>query len=117
MLRAEERAGGEAIVVSPFRVTLGDEYQGTFTTLGAALRATRWLRLALLPEVDVRQGLGWGPVQLLEDEPRVEDGPGLVGGPRGPGGRRADAPCGQGTVAGGRRTCASTAARDPTRRP
>ena len=76
LLRAEEHAGGAAIVVSPFRVTLGDEYQGTFTTLGAALRATRWLRLALLPEVDVRQGVGWGPVQLLEDEPRVEDGPG-----------------------------------------
>ena len=55
---------------------LGDEYQGTFTTLGVALRATRWLRLSLLPDVDVRHGIGWGPVQVLEDEPRVEDGPG-----------------------------------------
>jgi hypothetical protein len=40
------------------------------------LRATRWLRLALTPEVDVRQGVGWGPVETLQDDPRVEDGPG-----------------------------------------
>ena len=76
MLRAEEAAGGETLVVSPPRVTVGDEYQGIFTTLGVALRATRWLRTSLLPDVDVRHGLGWGPVQVLEDEPRVEDGPG-----------------------------------------
>ena len=76
LLRAEERAGGEPMVVSPPRVTVGDEYQAIFTTLGAALRATRWLRISLLPDVDVRHGIGWGPVQVLEDEPRVEDGPG-----------------------------------------
>ena len=76
LLRAEERAGGETLVVSPPRVTVGDEYQGIFTTLGVALRATRWLRFSLLPDVDVRHGVGWGPVQVLEDEPRVEDGPG-----------------------------------------
>ena len=64
------------LLASPLRVTAGDEYQGTFTTLGGALRATRWLRLALLPDVDVRHGLGWGPVELLDEEPRIEDGPG-----------------------------------------
>jgi hypothetical protein len=26
--------------------------------------------------VDVRQGLGWGPVEVLGEEPRIEDGPG-----------------------------------------
>ena len=76
LLSAEERDGEAALVVSPLRITAGDEYQGTFTRLGVALRVTRWLRLALLPEVDVRHGLGWGPVQVLAEDPRVEDGPG-----------------------------------------
>ena len=79
LLRVEEQqAAPEAgrMVVVPLWITAGDEYQGVFATVGAALRATRWLRLALLPEVDVRQGIGWGPVDVLEDDPRVEDGPG-----------------------------------------
>jgi hypothetical protein len=76
LLRTEERESGAPLVVTPLRVTAGDEYQGTFTTLGGALRATGWLRLALMPDVDVRHGLGWGPVEVLEDDPRVEDGPG-----------------------------------------
>jgi hypothetical protein len=76
LLRAEERETGVSILVSPLRVTAGDEYQGTFTTVGGALRTTGWLRLALMPDIDVRHGLGWGPVEILDDEPRVEDGPG-----------------------------------------
>ncbi|MDN5893836.1 MAG: SatD family protein [Nocardioides sp.] len=60
----------------PLRVTAGDEYQGTFGRLGDALAATLRLRLALLPELDVRHGIGEGPVVLLQREPRVEDGPG-----------------------------------------
>ena len=63
-------------VVAPLRFTVGDEYQGSFATLGAALEATRLIRLALLPEVDVRHGIGWGPVEVLAEDPRVEDGPG-----------------------------------------
>ena len=62
--------------VTPLRITVGDEYQGAFATVGAALQATLRLRLALLPEHDVRHGVGWGPVRVLEREPRVEDGPG-----------------------------------------
>ena len=58
----------------PFRVTVGDEYQGCFDALGPALAASLHLRLALVPDVDVRHGLGWGPVQQLDGE--VEDGPG-----------------------------------------
>ncbi len=60
----------------PLRIGLGDEFQGIFTSLGAAVAATLRLRLALLPDVDVRQGIGWGRVQVLSEEPRVEDGPG-----------------------------------------
>lgn len=60
----------------PLRIGVGDEFQGIFATLGDAVAATLRLRLALLPDVDVRQGIGWGGVQVLADEPRVEDGPG-----------------------------------------
>ncbi|QBR91537.1 SatD family protein [Nocardioides euryhalodurans] len=62
--------------VTPLRITVGDEYQGAFAALGDAVRATLRLRLALAPEADVRHGLGWGEVTVLEERPRVEDGPG-----------------------------------------
>lgn len=62
--------------VAPLRVTVGDEYQGGFATVGAAARATLRLRLALAPDVDVRHGIGWGETTVLQVEPRVEDGPG-----------------------------------------
>jgi hypothetical protein len=61
---------------TPLRVTVGDEYQGAFATVGDAVRATLRLRLLLGPEIDVRHGIGWGAVGMLSDEPRVEDGPG-----------------------------------------
>ena len=58
------------------RLTVGDEYQGAFPTLGHALRATLALRLALLPGTDVRHGIGFGPVRTLDPRSRIEDGPG-----------------------------------------
>jgi hypothetical protein len=59
--------------VVPLRLTVGDEYQGGFATVGEAVRATLRLRLAL--GSDVRHGIGWGAADLLQDSPRVEDGP------------------------------------------
>lgn len=61
--------------VHPLRLTVGDEYQGAFADVGAAVRATLRLRLEL-PEDDVRHGIGWGAVDVLQAEPPVEDGPG-----------------------------------------
>lgn len=61
---------------TPFRITVGDEYQGGFATVAEAVRATLRIRLALAPGTEVRHGIGWGEVDLLQDEPRVEDGPG-----------------------------------------
>jgi hypothetical protein len=61
---------------TPLRITVGDEYQGSFATVGAAIATALRVRLALLPEADVRHGVGWGEVTVLADEPRVEDGPG-----------------------------------------
>lgn len=66
----------EVAPVTPLRITIGDEYQGCFRSVGAALDAALRLSLALAPHVDVRHGIGFGPVRVLEEEPRVEDGPG-----------------------------------------
>lgn len=67
---------GDRRPVTPLWITAGDEYQGCFTTVGAALHATFRLRLALAPDVDVRHGVGWGVVSVLGKRPHVEDGPG-----------------------------------------
>lgn len=58
----------------PLAVTAGDEFQGSFATVGQALHATTWLRL-VHDDVDVRHGVGWGGVEVLTAAPRVEDGP------------------------------------------
>lgn len=60
----------------PLRITVADEFQGIFPGLGAVVRAALHVRVAMLPESDVRHGIGWGEVSVLEEEPRVEDGPG-----------------------------------------
>ena len=65
-----DRFGGD------LRLTVGDEYQGAFPSVGHALRATLALRLALLPGADVRHGIGRGPVETLDAGARIEDGPG-----------------------------------------
>jgi len=62
--------------VTPLRITVGDEYQGAFETVGAAIQATFRLRIALDPVVGVRHGISWGATRVLRDDPRVEDGPG-----------------------------------------
>lgn len=71
-----DAANGELEPTTPLRITVGDEFQGAFATVGAALHAAFWLRLELLPDADLRHGIGWGDVSVLETAPRVEDGPG-----------------------------------------
>jgi len=82
--RALHRAVEQALVsvnevipsVTELRITVGDEFQGSYATLGAAIEAALRVRLALLPTADVRVGIGRGPVQLLDAERGIEDGPG-----------------------------------------
>lgn len=75
-----DRANAELAPVVPLRITVGDEFQGCFATLGEALHATLWLRLHLTVDAglqhDLRHGVGWGRVAVLSEVPRVEDGPG-----------------------------------------
>ena len=57
--------------------TVGDEFQGAFATLGQAVSATFLVRLALLPEIDVRCGLGHGELTIHDASrtPLLQDGP------------------------------------------
>lgn len=58
----------------PFRVTVGDEFQGVCDDLGQALGATLVIRVRMAASADVRHGIGWGHIQALDE--RVQDGPG-----------------------------------------
>ncbi|CAM3222691.1 SatD family protein [Nocardioides dubius] len=58
------------------RITVGDEYQGAFASLAEAVRASLALAVRIGEHYDVRHGIGWGEVAELQQEPRVEDGPG-----------------------------------------
>jgi hypothetical protein len=60
----------------PPAFTVGDEFQGSYPTVGAALDAALALRLAVGPEVDVRFGIGWGTVTILDADAGIQDGPG-----------------------------------------
>ena len=70
-----ETVNGLTDPVVPMRITVGDEHQGVFATLGAALAASMLLRLTMLPDHDIRHGIGRGALEVLAEEPRVEDGP------------------------------------------
>ncbi len=58
------------------RITVGDEFQGTVPSVGAATSLTLALRLALLPEHDLRCGIGRGATAVLDPAAGIEDGPG-----------------------------------------
>lgn len=72
--RALDEVAGDAI--DPPTFTVGDEFQGAFATVGLAIDAALSLRLAVAPEIDVRFGLGWGAVTMLDEAAGIQDGPG-----------------------------------------
>jgi hypothetical protein len=62
--------------IDPPAFTVGDEFQGSYPTLGAAIDAALTIRLLLAPEIDVRFGIGWGTVTVLDAQAGIQDGPG-----------------------------------------
>jgi len=62
--------------IDPPAFTVGDEFQGSYPTVGAAIDAALTLRLLLAPETDVRFGIGWGAVAILDANTGIQDGPG-----------------------------------------
>jgi DNA-binding CsgD family transcriptional regulator len=65
-------------VQQDFQPTVGDEYQGACANLHDAVLAALLVRLSLLPEVDVRCGIGHGSVTVHDADrvPLLQDGPG-----------------------------------------
>ncbi|MEB3982613.1 SatD family protein [Mycobacterium sp. 663a-19] len=62
--------------LDPPAFTVGDEFQGSYPTLGAAIDAALTVRLLLAPEIDIRFGIGWGAVTVLDADAGIQDGPG-----------------------------------------
>ncbi len=63
--------------VRPFAAVVGDEFQGAFPTLRAALAATLLVRLALPAVLDLRFGLGLGEVEEIPSTSgSLSEGPG-----------------------------------------
>ncbi len=69
---------GRVAAAQPLEPTVGDEFQGAFDRLADAVTAALMVRLELLPEVDVRCGLGFGEVTVHDPDrrPVLQDGPG-----------------------------------------
>ncbi|WP_085239730.1 SatD family protein [Mycobacterium europaeum] len=62
--------------IDPPSFTVGDEFQGSYPALGGAIDAALTVRLLLAPDIDVRFGLGWGAVTVLDADAGIQDGPG-----------------------------------------
>ncbi len=65
-----------ANAIHPPAFTVGDEFQGSYPTVGAAIGAALSLRLAVAPGLDVRFGIGWGAMTVLDADAGIQDGPG-----------------------------------------
>ena len=65
----------EVEALEPLAVTVGDEFQGLYATLGDALAVTLRVRLALGDVTDCRCGVGRGATTRLQTGPVVQDGP------------------------------------------
>ncbi len=65
------------LATRPLSPTVGDEQQGVYPTLDAALAATLLIRLALPAGLDLRFGLGIGQMgEIRSGERRLAEGPG-----------------------------------------
>jgi hypothetical protein len=62
--------------IDPPKFAVGDEFQGSYPTAGAAIDAALALRLSVSPNIDVRFGIGWGAAAILDAETGIQDGPG-----------------------------------------
>ncbi len=74
LTRALDDVAGDAVDAPAF--TVGDEFQGSYASVGAAIAAALALRLAVAPEVDIRFGIGWGGATMLDRDTGIQDGPG-----------------------------------------
>ena len=76
VVRAVAATNDAVAALHPLRLTVGDELQGVYPTLGAALAASYSLRLGLAPRWDARFGIGGGEVTVIDEGLGIQDGPG-----------------------------------------
>lgn len=77
LVNALSRANGSEHVVQPLHPSLGDEFQGATRSLADGVRLALLLRLDLLPDVELRTGIGLGPYAVFDraSRPLSQDGP------------------------------------------
>lgn len=77
VVSALERVDEMVPSVQHLEVTIGDEFQGAYATIGDATLAALLVRLELLPAIDTRYGLGWGARTVFDParRPLSQDGP------------------------------------------
>lgn len=74
LLRAIDQVNETMPALDGLRPTVGDELQGVYPTLGAALSALYRLRLFVAPGVDLRAGIGGGELRVIDAERGIQDG-------------------------------------------
>lgn len=74
LLDAIEQTNAKVSQLDPLRVTVGDEIQGVYATLGDALAATFALRNIIADTTDIRFGMGGGAVRVVDAERGIQDG-------------------------------------------
>lgn len=74
LVGAIERTNASVPHLHPLRVTVGDEVQGVYATMGDALRASLVLRDGLFDTADMRFGIGGGDVRIIDEERGIQDG-------------------------------------------
>ena len=77
---AEGLAEVASTATDPPAFTVGDEFQGSYPSVGAAIDAALGIRLDVGPDIDVRFGIGWGEVTILDPSTGIQDGPGTTDG-------------------------------------
>ena len=97
--KALVRANAAVPAVTELRITVGDEFQGAYATLGAAIEAALRVRLELLPGADVRVGIGRGPPTTRHRRPAPPTVPAARTRPAAAGARMPSTrPCSVGTI-------------------
>lgn len=74
LVAAVEHVNTQVRATDPLRFTVGDELQGIYPTVAAALHAAYLLRLTTAPVVDLRVGIGFGDVVMVDEERGIQDG-------------------------------------------
>lgn len=74
LLDALDMVNSRVAAIDDLRVTVGDELQGVYGSLGEALAASHLLRAELYGAVELRFGLGGGEVAVVDRERGIQDG-------------------------------------------